>query len=108
MHGPECTDRNFPGELISEPPVSLGDEMRERQTSDYFGVCWHMQHEIWQANLWDPHTKRTQHIGYYTSEENAARAFDHVLVKLRGPGYAKRNFPDEIVSEPPAARGRKR
>ncbi|KAG1659101.1 hypothetical protein FOA52_013747 [Chlamydomonas sp. UWO 241] len=108
MHGPGYTERNFPGELISERPVSLGDEWRERKTSDYIGVSWHKDASAWHARLWDPHTKRTQHIGYYDSEEDAARAYDCALVELRGPGFTKRNFPNEFISEPSAAQGRKR
>ncbi|KAG1661851.1 hypothetical protein FOA52_011618 [Chlamydomonas sp. UWO 241] len=107
MHGPECTDRNFPDEVVSEPPVSLGDEMRERKTSDFIGVCWHTGVLAWQVQLWDPQAKRRQHIGTYASEEDAARAYDYATVKMHGPGYTKRNFPDEVISEPPAARGRK-
>ncbi|KAG1671916.1 hypothetical protein FOA52_003483 [Chlamydomonas sp. UWO 241] len=108
MHGPECTERNFPGELISERPVSLGDEMTERNTSRFIGVCWNEDREAWYVQLWNPHTKSTQYIGLYNSEEDAAMAYDHTLVQLHGPGYAKRNFPNEVVSKLLAARGRKR
>ncbi|KAG1680104.1 hypothetical protein FOA52_000217 [Chlamydomonas sp. UWO 241] len=161
MHGPEYTKRNFPGELISQRPVSLGDERRESKTSSFHGVCWHkgasswraqlwasqtkhrhigfytceedaaraydhalvesrgpecsernFQGELiksaWEAYLWDPYNKHKQHIGYYDYEEDAARAHDYEAVKLHGPGYPKRNFPNELISEPPAAQGRKR
>ncbi|KAG1671893.1 hypothetical protein FOA52_003460 [Chlamydomonas sp. UWO 241] len=108
MHGPECTERNFPGDLISEPPVSLGDERRERKSSRFNGVSWHKARKTWQAELWHPDTKRMQYIGLYDSEEDAGRARDWAAVKLHGPGYTKRNFPNEVISEPPAARGGKR
>ncbi|KAG1671909.1 hypothetical protein FOA52_003476 [Chlamydomonas sp. UWO 241] len=108
MHGPDYTKRNFPNEVIGEPPVSLGDEMRERKASRFHGMYWHKARKTWMAELWDPEAKRQQHIGLYDSEEDAARAYDHALVKLRGPDYTKRNFPNEFISEPPAARGRKR
>ncbi|KAG1671903.1 hypothetical protein FOA52_003470 [Chlamydomonas sp. UWO 241] len=107
MYGPDCTKRNFPGELIGERPVSLGDKPRERKSSRFNGVSWHKARKTWQAELWDPDTKRMQYIGLYHSEEDAGRAHDWAAVKLHGPDYTKRNFPNEVISEPPAARGRK-
>ncbi|KAG1654526.1 hypothetical protein FOA52_008531 [Chlamydomonas sp. UWO 241] len=104
LHGPGYNERNFPGELISEPPMSLGDERRERKTSRFHGVCWDTRGAVWRAQLWNSQTKRRQFIGYYTSEEDAARAYDHALLELRGPGCTKRNFPNELISETPAAR----
>jgi hypothetical protein len=99
--GPDAT-RNFPGELISEPPVSLGDERGERKTSkSYTGVSWHKASLAWRACL------NGHHIGLYASDEDAARAYDYAAVELGGPD-AKRNFPDELISELPATRGDKR
>jgi hypothetical protein len=55
----------------------------------------------------DQETKRRRFIGSCASEEDAARAYDCAAVQARGPG-AKRNFPDEAVSELPVSLGRKR
>ncbi|KAG1678271.1 hypothetical protein FOA52_013892 [Chlamydomonas sp. UWO 241] len=107
LHGPGHTKRNFPGELLSGPPVSLGEGLKERKTSRFIGVC--RDKDAWRpprAQLWNPATKRLQFIGCYASEEDATKAYDHALVELRGPGYPKRSFPNEIISEPPAARKR--
>jgi hypothetical protein len=41
----------------------------------------------------DPTTKRNLHVGSYSSEEDAARAYDCAAVQAHGPD-AKRNFPD--------------
>jgi hypothetical protein len=99
------TKRNFPDEVISEPPASLGDQRRESKTSRFsFGVCWNTDDSVWVAYLTDPQTKRTQRIGCYDSEVDAARAFDCAAVKMHGPGYSERNFPDEVISQP-ASRG---
>jgi hypothetical protein len=58
------------------------------------------------VQLRNPQTKRLQHIGCYASEEDAARAYDCAAVQAHGPG-AKRNFPGEAISEPPATVGEK-
>jgi hypothetical protein len=57
------------------------------------------------VQLWDPLTKRRQHIGYFATEEDAARAYDCAAVPVLGQS-AKRNFPGETISELPAKRGR--
>jgi AP2-like factor (ANT lineage) len=88
-HGPGAK-RNLPGEDTSEPPVSLGEERRERKTSLFVGVRWNKAN--WSATLYDPQTKRGQYIGSYASEEDAARAYDRAAVQAHGPG-AERNFP---------------
>jgi hypothetical protein len=44
-------------------------------------------------------SKRNKHISIYASEEDAARAYECAAVQAHGPD-AKRNFPDEIISEP--------
>jgi hypothetical protein len=99
--------RNFPDEDISEPPVTVGEEQKQRSSSRYIGVSWNKVRSAWTAQLKDPQTKRQQHIGYFASEEDAARAYDHAAVQARGPG-AKRNFPGDAISEPPATLGEKR
>ncbi|KAG1660887.1 hypothetical protein FOA52_015929 [Chlamydomonas sp. UWO 241] len=101
------TKRNFPGEDISEPPVTKGAEQKERSSSRYFGVTWHKANASWVAQLYDAQTKRKQYIGIYASEEDAARAHDFAAVQALGPG-AERNFPGEDISEPPISKGEER
>ncbi|KAG1655283.1 hypothetical protein FOA52_007979 [Chlamydomonas sp. UWO 241] len=93
------TKRNFPGEVISEPPVSLGDERRESKTSRFIGVDRHKHDYVWRARLNSEYLIRT-----YASEEDAARAYDCAAVKLLGLD-TERNFPDEVISEPPVSLG---
>jgi hypothetical protein len=104
--GPDSKKINFPGELISEPPVSLGDQRKERETSRFFGVS--SKGKAWQAQLWNRETKGLQHIGTFASEEDAARAYDCAAVELYGPDFKKLNFPGEVISEAPVSRGDKR
>jgi hypothetical protein len=100
MLGADCK-RNFPGEVIEEAPVSLGTQRKDRKTSRFYGVNWDKTLTGWKVHLYDPKTKRQRHVGCYQSEEDAAKAYDHAAVVLLGP-ECKRNFPDEIITEPPA------
>jgi hypothetical protein len=98
------TKRNFPGELISEPPESRGDAM----TSSCNGVSWHTRDSVWRVGLYNPQTKRRQSIGYYDSETSAAMAYDCVTVQLHGPDWPKRNFTGELITKPPESRADER
>jgi hypothetical protein len=103
VNGP-ASKRNFPGEAISEPPVSLGEQRKQRSSSRFIGVMWHKASSSFRVELYDSQTKSKRHIGCYTSEEDAARAYDHAVVEAHGPD-AKRNFPGEVISEPPVTVG---
>jgi hypothetical protein len=74
------------------------------KSSSYTGVSWYKRNSVWEVSLYDSQNKGKQYIGSYASEEDAARAYDCAAVKLLGLD-TKRNFPDEIISEPPASRG---
>jgi hypothetical protein len=60
-------------------------------------TTWSKAGSAWVVQLYEPHTKRARYIGYFTSEEEAARAYDSAAVQAHGAG-AKRNFPGETVS----------
>ncbi|KAG1657236.1 hypothetical protein FOA52_000439 [Chlamydomonas sp. UWO 241] len=99
-HGPG-TKRNFPGEDISEPPVSQGEERMRRRSSHFVGVSWSKVRSAWRAQLQDPQAKRSQYIGTYSSEEDAVRAYDCAVVQAHGTD-TKRNFPSKTITELPA------
>jgi hypothetical protein len=92
-HGPGA-ERNFPDEVISELPVSLGEEQKQRSSSRYIGVRWEKRRSSWDVQMRDPQAKRHCHIGSYASEEHAAQAYDYAAVQAHGPGV-ERNFPGE-------------
>ncbi|KAG1681609.1 hypothetical protein FOA52_014117 [Chlamydomonas sp. UWO 241] len=99
-HG-QGAERNFPGEAIGELPAKVGvHRKKQRGSSRFLGVSWHKSSSSWEVKLWIPQTKRDQSIGYFGSEEVAARAYDRAAVQARGPG-AKRNFPGEAIGELP-------
>jgi hypothetical protein len=54
-------------------------------TSKYKGVGWHKRDKKWRAYI------SNQHIGYFESEEGAARAYDARAVEEYGD-FAKTNF----------------
>jgi hypothetical protein len=101
-------ERNFPGEVISELPVTVGEEQKQRSSSRYKGVIWDKASSSWNVRLWlGPQAKRNRYVGSYASEEDAARAFDCAAVQAHGPG-AKRNFPGEAICEMPVRVGEER
>jgi hypothetical protein len=106
-HGP-VAKRNFPDEAIGELPETVRVQRKTLRGSSRLGVSWDKSKALWAVKLWDPQTKRIQHVGKriqhvgcYASEEDAARAYDCAAVQARG-SVAKRNFPDEAIGELPA------
>lgn len=62
---------------------------REGNSSRFKGVCWNKRAKLWYAYI-NVYGKRS-HLGYYKSEEDAARAYDEASLKLHGE-YGLRNF----------------
>ena len=52
-------------------------------TSSYVGVNWVQKSKRWQARIKPPGAPR-QHLGQFSTEEEAARAFDAAARRLRG------------------------
>jgi uncharacterized protein YdcH (DUF465 family) len=58
--------------------------------SKYIGVYWHKQRQKWCARYNDSTRK---HIGYYTTEIDAARAYDDTILRLGlNNGFRKLNI----------------
>ena len=45
-------------------------------------MCWNKQHKKWVASI--HHSKRKIHLGYYSDEREAARAYDAKALELFG------------------------
>lgn len=68
-----------------------------RSTSKYRGVCLHRSRKNDTTTRWRAHIKvenRGYHLGYFTVEEDAARAFDRAALAHHGPEYRWLNFPN--------------
>jgi hypothetical protein len=63
---------------------------KPRGKSKYIGVYWHKQNQKWRARYCDSTRK---HIGYYTTEIDAARAYDDTILRLGlNNGFRKLNI----------------
>jgi hypothetical protein len=104
-----CMEDNFalpaaapPAQPSSAPPHT--GSKNQHSSSIYIGVFRVKASSSWECKLWDPQTKRLRYIGSFASEEDAARAYDRAAVQQLGSD-AKRNFPDEDISELPVSSG---
>jgi hypothetical protein len=92
---------NFPAEKTQAADAGrLRKEARQESkaghTSRYVGVHWNTREEQWQAVICDK--SRRIHLGFYTSERAAAKAYDDKSVELRGK-RASVNF-NPMTGEP--------
>lgn len=59
-------------------------------SSRFKGVHWHKAMRRWQAKI--KIERKAKHLGYFTDEEAAARAYDEASLKLHGQ-FGRTNFP---------------
>lgn len=64
-------------------------------TSEYLGVSWKTANGKWVAQVKSP-GGRVHHLGLFTEEVDAARAYDSAVRKLYN-GYVKTNFAMEVM-----------
>ncbi len=65
---------------------------RGNKSSRFKGVDWHKLSKKWRARICI--NRKRIHIGYYNSENEAAKAYDQKAVELFGE-FARLNFPSQ-------------
>ena len=59
-------------------------------SSRFRGVSWNSNCSKWRAQVWKG--SEVHHLGYFEHEEDAARAYDEAVLRIRGP-EAPTNYP---------------
>ena len=59
-------------------------------SSKYKGVCWHKRDSNWKAQY--RLDGKNHHIGYYATEQEAAKAYDNVVKNLHKEYYKENNY----------------
>ena len=72
---------------------SCNKKKQENTSSSFKGVSWDKSRDKWMSYVFVD--KRMKFLGYFTDEEDAARAYDKAAREHYGE-YAKLNFPDDI------------
>lgn len=91
-HG-EFAVLNFPNEKINKDLiVKLGDHKRKNKTSKFQGVGFYKKTNKWRARI--GYKGKQILLGYHSTPEEAARAYDAKAKELRGE-FARLNFPEE-------------
>ena len=68
---------------------------RDGRSSRFKGVCWHKRDKKFQASI--KLHGRTIHLGMFTDEQEAAKAYDQAARAFFGQ-FAQCNFPSESVA----------
>ncbi|KAK9851536.1 hypothetical protein WJX84_012092 [Apatococcus fuscideae] len=76
--------------MNSSPAHRMPRNALGKGSSKFRGVSWHKDNMKWRATIFKG--SKPVHIGYFDSQETAARAYDQESLKLRGPN-SNLNFP---------------
>ena len=68
---------------------NMGNQKTRKGTSKYKGVSWKSRDKVWAASICSNY--KVQHIGHFTSETEAAKAYDKRAIELFGE-FVKTNF----------------
>ena len=93
-----CTNNNL--RVVSAQVAVSRKKKRGDRTSQYKGCYWNARRRMWHAQILVD-GKRT-HLGYWDSEEDAARSYDRACYAARGDA-ARLNFPGDEMTRMTAA-----
>jgi AP2 domain len=77
-------------------PENLANTGSRGGTSRYKGVSWDRRRNKWRAGIMN--NRQLYHLGMFTDEDEAARAYDAAAIELQGE-FARPNFP-AVVTKP--------
>jgi len=79
------------------PVFKMKPKEKKNRTSEYRGVSWSKAENKWRAQIKRTNDPSPIYLGLYTSELDAARAYDRALCQF--DIYRTPNFPDEMADE---------
>lgn len=79
------------------PVFKMKAKVKKDRTSQYRGVSWNAKTGKWRVQVKRTDDTIPTHLGLYTSELDAARAYDRALCQF--DIYRTPNFPDEMTDE---------
>jgi len=76
--------------------VTRAENQRNRRSqknssSNYKGVSWDKQHKKWSAHIWNTEENKLIHLGRFTCEKEAARAYNKKALELWGDEHVLLN-----------------
>jgi hypothetical protein len=86
----DCQKPNLRNCTNSQNQMNSPKKLTKRSTSKYKGVCKAWKRELWRVQV-NTEKNKTQHIGYYKTEIEAARAYDEAAGRYFGE-FAWTNF----------------
>ncbi|KAL0049347.1 hypothetical protein WJX82_000095 [Trebouxia sp. C0006] len=78
------------GLTVTVKASALNKAPTGKGSSKFRGVSWHKDNMKWRATIFKG--SKPVHIGYFDSQQDAARAYDQEAIRLRGPNTSL-NYP---------------
>lgn len=77
------------------PGENLCNVVGRSGSSRFKGVSFDFRKGLWHAQV--SRAQRKHHLGFFTNEQDAARAYDQAALRLHGE-FARLNFPQENIA----------
>jgi hypothetical protein len=95
-HVDRCNTNNFASNLRwSTHSENLANRAKQQRntTSEFIGVYWNKRLSKWHARI--NINKRKKHLGYFSNEVDAARAFNNAAIQYHGEFAVLNPIPDD-------------
>ncbi len=87
--GDGCNNQEYNLRECTHAQNQMNMKSQKNSTSKYKGVCWHIKRKRWRVQI--KLNYKNIHIGYFTCEKEAAKAYDKKAKELFGE-FARLNF----------------